>query len=143
MIVTGLSRKMEIKEIDDNSAYTSQLTNLKGGQGSKREPPRRKVKRDVYSDSGKLRPKMGSVPVSNPISQTDSRKAYDVARSETTLLSESPDEIIGTTVLSHDGGEMETSILTGGSGYQSISPEQFCFRLEREILLVHTDEEIA
>ena len=30
MIITGISRKKEIKQLDDNAAYTSQLTNLKG-----------------------------------------------------------------------------------------------------------------
>ena len=138
MIITGLSKKKEIRQLDDNAAYTSQLTNLKTGKMPKREPARRQRKQDVYSPSGKLNVHAGSVPVTqiNP-------NAIDAdPRSETTLLSNSPDESIGTTVLSHDSAEQGTSLLSGGERYQHLSPQEFGFRLEREIMLIHTDEEI-
>ena len=137
MIITGLSKKMEIKQLDDNAAYTSQLTNLKTGKSMKNEPPRRR-KTEMYSASGKLNVKQGSIPVT----QIDPNATYADPRSETTLLSNSPEESIGTTVLSHDSGEQETSILRGGDRYQKISKRDFGFRPSREILLIHTDEDI-
>lgn len=138
MIITGLSKKKEIKELDDNAAYTSQLTNLKTGKMIKNEPPRRRRKQEMYSASGRLNLKQGSVPVT----QIDPTAAYADPRSETTLLSNSPEESIGTTVLSHDSGDQETSILKGGDRYQKISLQDFAFRLDREIVLIHTNEEI-
>ncbi len=137
MIVTGLSRKKEIKQLDDNAAYTSQLTNLKTGETGKGSPPRRR-KKEIYSSSGKLTLQSGSVPVT----KIDPSASYADPRSETTLLSSSPDDSIGTTVLSHDVAEAETSLLSGDSKYPQIPASEFRFRLEREILLIHTDEEI-
>ncbi len=137
MKITGISRKKEIKQLDDNAAYTSQLTNLK--KSSKvSEPPRRKQRQEMYSASGKLNIREGSVPVT----QIDRTAAYADPRSETTLLSNSPEESIGTTVLSNDISEQETSLLSGSEIYQRVSPQDFRFHLSREIMLVHTDEDI-
>jgi len=92
----------------------------------------------MYSASGKLNIREGSVPVT----QIDRTAAYADPRSETTLLSNSPEESIGTTVLSNDISEQETSLLSGSEIYQRVSPQDFRFHLSREIMLVHTDEDI-
>ena len=138
MVITGLSKKKEIKQMDDSVAYTSQLMKLKTGKLPKKEPSRRKNRQQLYSTSGKLNVKQGTVPVTqiNP----DSPDADP--RSETTLLSNTPDDSLGTTVLSHDIAEQETSLLSREEGHQQISPEEFNFKIERETLLIHTDEDI-
>ena len=138
MTITGLSKKKEIKKMDDSVSYNSNLMKMKTGKLPKAEPARRKNRQQMYTSSGKLVVNPGTVPVTqiNP----DSPDADP--RSETTLLSDTPEGSIGTTVLSHDIAEQETSLLSGDERYQQISPKEFNFKIEREILLVHTDEEV-
>ena len=136
LMITGISRKKAINEITESAEYTSQLANLKPGKPIPQ--PKNRKKQEMYSASGKLNIHSGSVP----ITQIDPKADYADPRSETTLLSNSPEESLGTTVLSYQGAEMETSVLSGGRSEIKLDRKSFGFRITREILLVHTNEEI-
>ena len=142
MIVTGLSKKRAIKELDENAAYTTQLSrrltsDLKKKSGAR---TRRRKKNEMLTQSGRLAAPVGSVP----ITQIDRNADYaDPSSETTTLFNDSSENSLETTLLSHNTAEMETSVLSAenltGKAY---NPLEFRFKLVQDILLIHTEEDI-
>jgi len=139
MIITGLSRKKEIKQLDANVAYTTQLSRRLGMSRGLKPKRDRKRGNAMITQSGRLGAPAGGVPVT----QIDRDAEYADPRSVTTLLNDSPYEGMATTLLSQGSAENETSLLSGGHAVgPSISKEQLGFRVIQEILMVHTEEDI-
>ena len=73
MIITGLSKRKEIKEMDENSAYTVQLSrrllasDKKKAKGKHGSGSRKLNKNAMITQSGRLAAPVGSVPVTNTV----------------------------------------------------------------------------
>ncbi len=163
MIITGLSKRKEIKEMDENSAYTVQLSrrllasDKKKAKNKRNSGSRKLNKNAMITQSGRLAAPVGSVPVTNTVvaprgynPAANSSQPYPAEQpgyggtgETTTLYSSNPDDSMETSLLSNNEAEMETSLLSGGSASaQKISAAELGFKVVQEILLVHTEEDI-
>ncbi len=140
MSLTGLSKKHEIKVMDDNAAYTTQLSRRLGRSDRK---GRRRPKNVALTNSGRLAVQPGAVPVTQ-IKTDNTGVVTPEPNNETAVLSSEP------------AGSMETTVLSNKEpAYQTIpspnvtmmvikadSLEDLGFRVVQEILMVSTNEDI-